>query len=307
MEEFPEEFLAFLRENDIDVRVFQSPPTLRYVRLNSRSPPSLSDFAHELQSLNPHTSVSVSPVPWLPDFYSVPAAAKIASTSAYKHGEIYGMDASSAVPVALLGITPGDEVLDLCCAPGMKLLFAAEMLQGRGSVTGVDISAERLRTCSSLLRKYAFNARLFEADGKTFETLSDTGSLYSKVMVDAECTHEGSVKHLEKFGRQWGWDTFKSRVLDTHSDLQQLQRGLARNGAKLLRPGGRMTYSTCSFCKSQNEDIVSWLVAECPDLRVCDLSHTNYPAGKGPLGLRFDPVTSNTGGQFVCLLEKISV
>ena len=304
MEAFPQEFLDFLRDNDVDIRVFQTPQSARYVRVNPADPPTMSEFEAELQVLNPHSEVRVVPVEWMPGFWAVTAAAKIASSKAYKSGQIYGMDVSSAVPVDLLAISPGDHVLDLCCAPGVKLLYAAERLHGTGSLTGVDISAPRLNTCRSLLGKYQFAARLFEADGRSFDTAAESGSLYDKVMVDAECTHEGSVKHLEKFGKQWGWDTFKARVLDTHTDLQALQRHLARNGARLLKPGGRMTYSTCSFCKSQNEDVVAWLLDTCPDLSICDLSHTSYPAGKGRLGLRFDPLTSNTGGQFVALFQK---
>jgi len=300
MEGLPSDFRQFLAENEVDERLLQTQPSLRYVRFDPRNPPLLGELQADLQRLNPHSHVSVVPVDWMPGFCGIPADVKIASCPAYRAGRIYGMDVSSAVSVDVLDLRPGDQVLDLCCAPGVKLLYAAERLAGLGSITGVDISESRLHTCRSLLQKYGHEAQLFQADGCTFEA----GQLYDKVMVDAECTHEGSLKHLQKFQSQWGWDTFKTRVLDTHAHLAELQRGLADSGVRLLRPGGKLVYSTCSFCRSQNEDVVQWLLQRHPQLHLCDLRASRYPALKSELGLRFDPITSNTGGQFVALFSK---
>lgn len=302
MEGLPSDFREFLAENEVDERLLQTQPSLRYVRLDPRSPPSLEELQADLQRLNPHSRVSVVPVDWMPGFCSLPAEVKIASCHAYHAGQIYGMDVSSAVSVDVLDLKPRDQVLDLCCAPGVKLLYAAERLAGTGSITGVDISEPRLQTCRSLLQKYRHEAKLFQADGRSFEE----GKLYDKVLVDAECTHEGSLKHLQKFQSQWGWDTFKTRVLDTHAHLAELQRDLADNGVRLLRPGGKLVYSTCSFCRSQNEAVVQWLLQRHPQLHLCDLRASRYPASKSEFGLRFDPITSNTGGQFVALFSKES-
>ena len=300
MDGLPSEFTQFLLSNDVDLRLLQTQPTCRYVRLDPRNPPNPDQLLSDLQRLNPHTQVTLSQVDWMPGFLSLPTEVKIASAAAYRSGQIYGMDVSSAVSVDLLDLQPGDHVLDLCCAPGVKLLYMAEKLAGTGTITGVDISDSRLKTCSSLLQKYGYTAKLIQADGRTF----NDGEVYDKVLVDAECTHEGSVKHLQKFESQWGWATFKARVIDTHAGLMELQRGLAENGARLLRPGGKMIYSTCSFCRSQNEEVVQWLLERQRDLQLCDLRTSRYPAVHCDFGLKFNPVVSNTGGQFVSLLVK---
>lgn len=300
MEHLPCDFRQFLVDNEVDLRLLQTQPSLRYVRLDPRNPPALEELQSELQRLNPQLQISIAPVDWMQGFWSLPTEVKIASCHAYRAGQLYGMDVSSAVSVDVLELRPGDQVLDLCCAPGVKLLYAAERLAGTGGITGVDVSETRLQTCRSLLQKYAYEAELFQADGRSFEG----GKLYDKVLVDAECTHEGSLKHLQKFESQWGWETFKARVLDTHTHLEELQRSLADNGVRLLRPGGKLVYSTCSFCRSQNEAVVQWLLERHPQLQLCDLRATRYPAIKGEFGLRFDPVTSNTGGQFVALFTK---
>ncbi|CAI5473659.1 unnamed protein product [Closterium sp. Yama58-4] len=70
---------------------------------------------------------------------------------------------------------------------------------------------------------------------------------YDKVLVDAECTHDGSLKHILKYD-SWGWHTLNKRFLDPQrlSTLAALQRSLLETGFLLLKPGGRLVYSTCS-------------------------------------------------------------
>jgi 16S rRNA C967 or C1407 C5-methylase (RsmB/RsmF family) len=77
------------------------------------------------------------------------------------------------------------------------------------------------------------------------------------VLVDAECTHDGSLKHIIKY-EQWGWDTFERRFLDADrvASITLLQLQLLTNGFRLLKPGGTLVYSTCSFTKTQNEGVV---------------------------------------------------
>lgn len=73
--------------------------------------------------------------------------------------------------------------------------------------------------------------------------------LFDRVLVDAECTHDGSIKHLMKYATTWGWDTFERRVLDHDrlSTLRDLQERLLLNGFEHLKPGGRLVYSTCRY------------------------------------------------------------
>ncbi|KAJ7953137.1 S-adenosyl-L-methionine-dependent methyltransferase superfamily protein [Quillaja saponaria] len=80
---------------------------------------------------------------------------------------------------------------------------------------------------------------------------------YDKVLVDAECTHDGSVRHIQKF-EHWGWKTLQRRVLDAErtDSLSILQLKLLSNGFRLLKGGGSLIYSTCSLTVAQNEDVV---------------------------------------------------
>ncbi len=138
------------------------------------------------------------------------------------------------------------------------------------------------------------------------------GQLYDKVLVDAECTHDGSLKHIIKY-QKWGWHTFEKRVLDPKrlKLLASLQRALLLNGFRLLKPGGTLIYSTCSFCRAQNEDVVRWLLDAFPqDVESQPFDATerqalgNPPDGLLPGTLRFDPRTTQSSGLFISKLRK---
>lgn len=230
------------------------------------------------------------------------------STSAlYQSGKLLPMDLSSGMAVHLLDILPTDHVLDLCCAPGGKLILASLIQSGGiekdfvnkperiGTVTGVDLSVNRLSTCRSLLKKYQVQcARLFCADGTTFsepiKRFSRANSLkncnvesrlkvfhettafrkrptelieaqYDKVLVDAQCTHDGSIKHIRKHAEN-DWKGFDLTQFEPESltKLHELQLALLENGFKMLKSGGILVYSTCSLSRGQNEEIIEKFV-----------------------------------------------
>lgn len=132
---------------------------------------------------------------------------------------------------------------------------------------------------------------------------------YDKVLVDAECTHDGSIRHVQKF-ESWGWQTLQRRVLDAErtDDLTNLQFRLLSNGFRLLKAGGSLIYSTCSLTISQNEEVVERFLLEnsYAELQEIGNFHT-WPCknGRVPKTLRFDPVTSQTSGLFVAKFTKL--
>ncbi|KFK28278.1 hypothetical protein AALP_AA8G495700 [Arabis alpina] len=133
---------------------------------------------------------------------------------------------------------------------------------------------------------------------------------YDKVLVDAECTHDGSIKHIQKF-EQWGWSTLERRVLDaerTDRNLTTLQLNLLRNGFRLLKEGGTLVYSTCSLTLAQNEDVVDQFLAENSSAELQEIEMAkDWPcrSGRTPKTLRFDPSISATSGLFVAKIRKL--
>jgi hypothetical protein len=122
-----------------------------------------------LDMLRAELGQNVSSVPWLEGFYTLPSDSNISSTKLYQSGLIYGMDVSSGAAIRALDVRPGDQCLDICCAPGAKLCMISDYLSGLGSVTGIDISEQRLAACRTMVNKYkCSNVRLMLGDGTTF-------------------------------------------------------------------------------------------------------------------------------------------
>ncbi|MBA0677613.1 hypothetical protein Goari_019012 [Gossypium aridum] len=175
---------------------------------------------------------------------------------------------------------------------------------------------------------------------KLYKTMSDlevSSCGYDKVLVDAECTHDGSVKHIQKF-ENWGWTTLQRRVLDAvrtdsltllqampffHHDLytyiycsqgfisscSSFTLKLLRNGFRLLKVGGLLVYSTCSLTVAQNEDIVEQFLKENASAELQEINEAEeWPckSGRIPKTLRFDPLTSQTSGLFVAKFTKLA-
>jgi 16S rRNA C967 or C1407 C5-methylase (RsmB/RsmF family) len=328
----PDSFLKFLESNGVDPSFMDSLPNPdelpRFVRVNPRKPITSEQLSKEINDLEENSQVQVKET-ILKDFYQIlPGTVKIAGLSSYETGSIYGIDLSSGFAVEALGVEPGMHTLDLCCAPGAKLCMIADKMELKGKLVAVDVNFHRVNTCRNILTKYGILrasssssskkevkedefVTLIEADGSSTSCVEKLGTdRFDRVLVDAECTHDGSLKHLLKFQTSWGWETFEQRVMDPTriTTLQNLQRNLARNGFKMLKPGGEMVYSTCSFCTSQNEDIVSWLLAQEPSASIVPLSDMlkKFSATEGSIKgtVRFIPSVSKTSGLFVAKIRK---
>ncbi|CAG8474348.1 9415_t:CDS:10 [Diversispora eburnea] len=265
----------FLQENEIDPNIYTVKKMIRYVRINTQ-------YYHKFEEFSP------------------PTQQELETQIGTKLWKIYGIDLSSGIAVKSLDIQPNDHILDLCCAPGAKLCMISDLLgiNGYGTITGVDISRTRISTCKNIIKKYKISrARLFIADGTIFNIfapsfldpiikqvmaqqreksvkpfwapkilrtdpqIKDFRYLYDKVIVDAECTHDGSISHILKY-EKCGWDKFEKNFLNPErlNNLEDLQRNLLNNGWSLLKPGGILIYSTCSLSRKQNEDVIEWFL-----------------------------------------------
>lgn len=162
-----------------------------------------------------------------------------------------------------------------------------------------------------------------ETDEKSIPVSS---SLFDLVLVDAECSHEGSVKHISKYLSHWKTETMGEKMKwlsEECESLEKLQLGLLRNGARNLKRGGKLVYSTCSYSTRQNEGLVQKFLKEAENMRICDdigfdanlvpcefitnstaavTGVRNISSEKGMA--RFSPAVSKTSGLFVAKLEK---
>ncbi|KAL0091973.1 S-adenosyl-L-methionine-dependent methyltransferase [Phycomyces blakesleeanus] len=169
----PESFKRFLKDNDIDPRIYTVTKLPRFVRWNSHLDQSLLPTLDQLrEQLKTQDVWKVQGLDGFFGFNLVKNGPRLFDIPAYKDHSLFGIDLSSAVAVEALCIEQDDHVLDVCCAPGAKLCMIANIIgqKGTGTVTGVDLAPHRLATCQSLLKKYRVGerARLFAADGTQF-------------------------------------------------------------------------------------------------------------------------------------------
>lgn len=326
-------FESFLAENKVSREVYELEHALpRFLRANPRREGGPVTLAELRASLPPGAEADAAEVD---GFFRVsPGDTPVAPLPLYRAGDLYGMDLASALAVEALHVRPGDHVLDLCAAPGAKMCMAADRLEGRGTVTGVDVSAERMKIVRNLVRRHRVpGVRMYRADGRSFslppsdapvyhckvtdlkpgqEAAGDGARRYDRVLVDAECTHDGSVRHVNKL-RRLGWERARNGFMEPGrlAGLWDLQRALLANGFRMLREGGDLVYSTCSFARRQNEDVVAWLLAEEPSAELLPLELPASPASVArspgiemPLAARYDPYVSGTSGLFVARLTR---
>ena len=324
------------------------------------------------------------------NFFATESFVPVSKLSTFRDGRIYGQDVSSGFAVAALMSdyfddpkhqnqnktrdskgSPAERVLDLCCAPGLKLCAIADLMEESGTVVGVDIAEPRLHITQSIIQKYQLShlhprIRVYCCDGTQFgrslesvDTLfldsqvyaeelktrkrknksarrreekklkllrdwdksSDVEGVFieqfSRVLVDAECSTDGSFKHLQK-QLTFRKDSKLSTVQNNHKldQLVQLQRQLANNGYRLLQNGGVMVYATCSLSTEQNEGVVNWLLSEHPTASIVPLYspfRSSMVREGGVIGtLRFLPNIKSLseepelfgGGFFVAKIQK---
>ncbi|SPQ93054.1 SAM-dependent MTase RsmB/NOP-type domain-containing protein [Plasmodiophora brassicae] len=317
----PASFVSFLEANGVDLSEYgdqlrADPP--RFIRLSPVAVVDLHQLALDLGC--PITSTILA------DFFAVPGHVKIAHCHAYRDGRIYGVDLASGLAVDNLSLdelpSGCDEegrrgenaILDMCCAPGAKLAMICDRIGRRGVVVGLDVSEQRLRVVTNqIVDKYGLCRGSNNLD-LTIECTDATlysGRLFSRVLVDAECSHDGSIKHVLKYSK-WGWDTFEERFMSGSrlEHLCSLQRRLLANGFRHLKPGGVLVYSTCSFCTAQNEDIVQWLLDNHPSARLLPVNDAtrsiSYSSKQMPDAARLDPIRSRTSALFIARITKQS-
>lgn len=165
-------------------------------------------------------------------------------------------------PASCLPVTPGENVLDLCAAPGGKATALGAMLNGSGLLVANDISSSRTR---ALLR----NIELFGITNAfvTNETpahLKDRfPEFFHKILLDAPCSGEGMFRKEEALARDW--------TPEKSDELSVLQKELILQAADMLRPGGQLLYSTCTFAPNEDEEVISYLLENRPDMELLEL------------------------------------
>ena len=162
-------------------------------------------------------------------------------------------------PAALLDPQPGERVLDLCAAPGGKSTQLAGRMQGRGLLVCNEIHPKRAKILASNIERLGIsNALVLNEHPQRLE--ARFAGYFDKILVDAPCSGEGMFRKEEAAVTDWSEDTVVM--------CARRQAEILHSAAQMLRPGGRLVYSTCTFAPEENEGSVSAFLHTHPEFSV---------------------------------------
>lgn len=233
-------------------------PSLRLNPLKG-SPPAVRESFH------------LTPVPWTLDGFYYDGAVRPGLSPWHDAGAYYLQEASAMAPATLLDVRPGMRVLDLCAAPGGKSAQLAAMLAGKGLLVSNEIDPKRAAVLSrNLERMAAANALVLnEHPSKLAERFP---AAFDRILVDAPCSGEGMFRKEEAAVTGWSEDQILA--------CARRQREILESAAVMLRPGGRLVYSTCTFAPEENEGVISAFLHAHPDFSAATVEANYFSPGR---------------------------
>lgn len=244
-------------------------------------------------------------IPWIKNGYFYDEDIRPSRCPYYQAGLYYLQEPSAMTPASRIPIEPGDRVLDLCAAPGGKATAAGAALQGQGLLVANDISTSRARALLRNLELFGI-PNVFVANETPAKLTKAFPEFFDKIILDAPCSGEGMFRKEEALAKDW--------TPEKSMELSEIQKELILQAADMLRPGGLMLYSTCTFAPAEDEQTVSWLLENRPDMELAEMedyegfSHGVPEWGNGNPELtkciRIFPHKMNGEGHFLALFRK---
>ncbi len=204
----------------------------------------------------------ISPVLWNENGYYCQEGSRPARDVYYYAGLYYIQEPSAMAPGAVLGVEPGQKVLDLCAAPGGKSTQLGAELQGEGLLVANDISASRAKALLKNLEMAGIkNICVTAEEPKRLAPVFE--GFFDKILVDAPCSGEGMFRKEPELIKSWQERGPKYYV--------PVQREILKQAVRMLKPGGELVYSTCTFSVEEDEEAVDWILAEEPRMELVAL------------------------------------
>ena len=200
----------------------------------------------------------------------------------HEMGLYYIQEPSAMSAAALLAPKPGMRVLDLCAAPGGKSTQLATYLGDSGLLVSNEINTQRSRILSQNIERMGIkNAIVTNED--SFVLASHFPGFFNAIQVDAPCSGEGMFRKLPEAIEQWS--------MENVAICAARQKEILDNAAVMLKPGGVIVYSTCTFSREENEDVIEYFLERHPDFTLEEMD-------------RFWPHKVDGEGHFVAKLVR---
>ncbi len=232
----------------------------------------------------------LEPVPWATGGFYYPGTIRPAKHPFYHAGLYYIQEPSAMSPAEVLSPQPGDKVLDLCAAPGGKTTQLAGFMKGKGILVANDNNPQRIKALVKNIERYGITNAIVTNETPDRLAKIFTG-YFDKILVDAPCSGEGMFGKEPDIVKDWSEGYIQTCC--------SMQRDILEDAARMLRPGGKLVYSTCTFATEEDEQQIERFLREHPEFEL--LTIPSYP---GWVGGRLWPHRIKGEGHFLALLQK---
>lgn len=235
-----------------------------------------------------------APVPWEPEGVYYDPQARPGLHIYHEAGVYYLQEASAMAPVALLDPQPGERICDLCASPGGKSTQIAGRMQGQGFLLCNEWSPKRAKILSRNIERMGVGNALVTNE-EVSSLAQHLPGFFDRVLVDAPCSGEGMFRKEEAAVTDWSQDTVQM--------CARRQGEILHWAAQLLRPGGRLVYSTCTFSPEENEQAVAAFLDSHPDFAPEEVQAPWFEPGENG-SFRLWPHKLLGEGHFAAVLRK---
>ena len=236
---------------------------------------------------------SCDPVPWADNAYYLPYESTAGASVFHEAGAYYIQEPAAMLPAAVLSPKPGEFVLDLCAAPGGKSTQIGCMMKGEGLLVCNEPVPGRARILSGNIERIGLPNTVVTCAWP--ESLAEKWpGAFDAVLVDAPCSGEGMFRRDPETRNEW--------TTEKAEGCAARQREILAAAARLVRPGGRLVYSTCTYHPSENEENARWFTDSFPEFSA---EAFTLPGISAPEGLfTCYPHRLKGEGQFAALFRK---
>ena len=277
--EFEKKMKAFLGDEWDDFLYSYDNNRFQALRFNTLKVQSPEERMRILKTLKISSDKKVS---WANEAYYFDENVRPGKHPYHEIGLYYIQEPSAMSAAALLAPKPGMRVLDLCAAPGGKSTQLATYLGDSGLLVSNEINTQRSRILSQNIERMGIkNAIVTNED--SFVLASHFPGFFNAIQVDAPCSGEGMFRKLPEAIEQWS--------MENVAICAARQKEILDNAAVMLKPGGTIVYSTCTFSKEENEDVIEYFLERHPDFTLEEME-------------RFWPHKVDGEGHFVAKLVR---
>jgi 16S rRNA (cytosine967-C5)-methyltransferase len=239
--------------------------------------------------------VAAHPAPGLPEGLVLDAPFDAFDSPLWHEGRFMPQSRAAMSVARLLAPRPGEQVLDLCAAPGGKTTHLAALMEGTGRVVAVERHPGR----ADALRRTAARMGASNVEVRTGDAAAPhEAEAYDRVLVDPPCSDLGTL--ASRPDARW------RKAADAPARLARVQAAILRAGADAVRPGGTLVYSTCTISPAENEAVIAAFLAERGDFRADGLRADAplWQHGRVPGFVQTLPHRDGTEGFFVARLRR---